>query len=222
MNKSIFQTRDLATNFHKHVNDSHHWIETYSSLSLSMHGDFSSISSSKICDIYNKWKKHFAHNMRKLCLQNILSKSPLIIQIRWHCSGNFCAVSWASFMVIIIFHTLQSRSPEGLVFQKHRRIICMYNKTEETLRQERKARSFVRTTIRKDKVNISSESVYLPFFLENMPRNIRYFAVMEKMKENNLLFSEHLTSFSYRYRAFRSVSFCFYKYFYYFLKRCKR
>lgn len=65
------------------------------------------------------------------------------------------------------FHILKSRSLEGPAFQEHQRIICMYNKTERTLRQERKTRSFVRTTIRKDKVYISSENVYL-LFSENI------------------------------------------------------
>jgi len=125
---------------------------------------------------------------------------------------------------LLLFFTLSNlilpgdwcfRNTEGL-------FACITKPRERSDGSERKARSFVRTTIRKDKVNISSESVYLPFFLENMLGNIRYFAVMEKMKENNLLFSEHLTSFSYRYHAFKSVSFCFYKYFYYFFKRCKR
>lgn len=36
----------------------------------------------------------------------------------------------AFFMVIIIFRTLQSRSPRGPVFQELWRVICMYNKTK--------------------------------------------------------------------------------------------
>lgn len=79
-------------------------------------------------------------------------------------------------MVIIIFRTLQSRSPRGPVFQGLWRVICMYNKTKGIQAGLREKRDLLSGTIvRKDKVTFSWKRIFTVFEKICIPKEISLF-----------------------------------------------
>lgn len=140
INKSIFQARDLAPDFHKHVDDSHHGIaRTYSSLykrrilfDLQAKYAMFAISERDVSRAQYARNDLGEEGLFKIAANN--SNTTILFQeyIR--------VISLALFMVIIIFRTLQFRLPRGPVFQGLWRVICMYNKTkgiQSSLREKR-------------------------------------------------------------------------------------
>lgn len=199
-NKSIFQAHNLATNFHKHRFTSLNW-NVFASLYIRR----LFFDPQAKYAIFITRKKTFRAQMRKPFAQRVSSKSLLINQVRWHCSGNFYDVPRICPLQLLLFFT-----PSNLVLPGDRR----FRNTEGLFAyitkprgrsdgfSERKARSFVRRTIRKDKVNIFSEKCIFALF-EKYARKYRYFAVTKRIKENNLLFTEYWHRFIklYRYRV---------------------
>lgn len=154
-------------NFHKYVDDSHHWTETYSPLSTN--SDFSSILKQNMW-YSQQWRGRYtkityAKHLFKIVANN---SNKMILFLEFLC----CALN--GFLQLLLFFTPRiSFSQWGCHFRNTEGLFACTTKLRgRSDGSERKVRSFVRTTIiRKDKVNISSETVYL-LFSKNMPRYI--------------------------------------------------
>lgn len=130
--QSIFQTCDFTINFHKYVDDSQHWTETY--LPLSTNSDFSSILKQNMWCLQQVKDTFYVQYMKIVYTKHVFeianSNSNKMTLFR-----EFLPRAIFFFAGTIIFHTLKSRSLGGPAFQEHQKIICIYNKTEELPRR---------------------------------------------------------------------------------------